>query len=47
MQKRAGGHDDLAQIDGMTTNMLVALGENDIKTLDDFAGVQQTSYLDG
>ena len=22
----------------MTTNMLVALGENDIKTLDDFAG---------
>ena len=33
-----GVQDDLAQIDGMTTNMLVALGENDIKTLDDFAG---------
>ena len=33
-----GVQDDLAQIDGMTTNMLVSLGENDIKTLDDFAG---------
>ena len=37
-RKELGVHDDLAQIDGMTTNMLVALGENDIKTLDDFAG---------
>ena len=37
-RKELGVEDDLAQIDGMTTNMLVALGENDIKTLDDFAG---------
>ena len=37
-RKKLGVQDDLAQIDGMTTNMLVALGENDIKTLDDFAG---------
>ena len=37
-RKELGVHDDLEQIDGMTTNMLVALGENDIKTLDDFAG---------
>ena len=37
-RKELGVQDDLAQIDGMTTNMLVALGENDIKTLDDFAG---------
>ena len=37
-RKELGVQDDLAQIDGMTTNMLVVLGENDIKTLDDFAG---------
>ena len=37
-RKELGVQDELAQIDGMTTNMLVALGENDIKTLDDFAG---------
>ena len=37
-RKELGVQDDLVQIDGMTTNMLVALGENDIKTLDDFAG---------
>jgi N utilization substance protein A len=37
-RKELGVQDDLAQIDGMTTNMLVSLGENDIKTLDDFAG---------
>ena len=37
-RKELGVQDALAQIDGMTTNMLVALGENDIKTLDDFAG---------
>ena len=37
-RKELGVQDDLAQIDGMTANMLVALGENDIKTLDDFAG---------
>ncbi|WP_099865757.1 transcription termination factor NusA [Pararhizobium haloflavum] len=33
-----GVADDLKQIEALTTPMLVALGENDIKTLDDFAG---------
>ena len=33
-----GVSDDLKQIEGLTTQMLVALGENDIKSLDDFAG---------
>lgn len=37
-RKELGVQDDLEQIDGMTTSMLVALGENNIKTLDDFAG---------
>ena len=37
-RKELGVQDDLEQIDGMTTSMLVILGENDIKTLDDFAG---------
>ena len=37
-RKELGVQDDLEQIDGMTTSMLVTLGENDIKTLDDFAG---------
>ena len=37
-RKELGVHDDLEEIDGMTKNMLVVLGENDIKTLDDFAG---------
>ena len=29
--------DDLLKVDGVTTAMLVAFGENDIKTLDDLA----------
>jgi transcription termination/antitermination protein NusA len=33
-----GVSDDLKQVEGLTTQMLVALGENDIKSLDDFAG---------
>ena len=37
-RKELGVQDDLEQIDGMTASMLVALGENNIKTLDDFAG---------
>jgi len=37
-RKELGVRDDLEQIDGMTTSMLVTLGENNIKTLDDFAG---------
>ena len=37
-RKELGVQDELEQIEGITTNMLVVLGENDIKTLDDFAG---------
>ncbi len=37
-RKELGVQDDLERIDGMTTSMLVTLGENNIKTLDDFAG---------
>ena len=33
-----GVSDDLRQIDGMTLAMMVALGEDDIKTMEDFAG---------
>ncbi len=33
-----GVSDDLRQIDGMTSQMMVALGEDGIKTLEDFAG---------
>ncbi len=36
-RKELGVSDDLAQVPGMTTAMMVALGENDIKTLEDFA----------
>jgi N utilization substance protein A len=31
--------DELASLDGLTPGMLVTLGENGIKTLDDFAGL--------
>ncbi len=33
-----GVADELKEIDGITTAMLVKLGENDVKTLEDFAG---------
>jgi len=33
-----GVADELKEIDGITTAMLVALGENDVKTVEDFAG---------
>ena len=36
-RRELGVEDDMAQINGMTTAMMVALGENDIKTLEDFA----------
>jgi transcription termination/antitermination protein NusA len=35
---KIGVSDDLLSIDGITTDMLVKLGENGIKSLDDFAG---------
>ena len=37
-RKELGVSDDLRQIDGMTSQMLVALGEDGIKTMEDFAG---------
>ena len=36
-RKELGVSDELAQVPGMTTAMMVALGENGIKTLEDFA----------
>lgn len=37
-RKELGVSDDLLQIDGLTSAMLVALGKDDIKSLEDFAG---------
>ena len=37
-RKKLGVADDLADVPGMTLAMQVALGENDIKSLEDFAG---------
>src|SRR5216684_1194280 len=37
--RELGVADDLAAIEGLTPGMLVTLGENEIKTLDDFAGL--------
>jgi N utilization substance protein A len=34
-----GGTDELASLEGLTAGMLVTLVENDVKTLDDFAGL--------
>jgi len=37
-RRELGVSDDLRQIDGMTSQMMVALGEDGIKTIEDFAG---------
>ncbi|AVO47256.1 transcription termination factor NusA [Phreatobacter cathodiphilus] len=37
-RKELGVADDLRQVDGLTTAMMVKLGENDVKSLEDFAG---------
>jgi N utilization substance protein A len=37
-RKELGVEDTLRQIDGLTTPMLVALGKDDVKTIEDFAG---------
>ncbi|MEM6615059.1 MAG: transcription termination factor NusA [Pseudomonadota bacterium] len=48
-----GVQDDIKQVEGLTTAMLVALGENDVKSLEDFAGcsaddlVGYTERVDG
>ncbi|MEO0792061.1 MAG: transcription termination factor NusA [Pseudomonadota bacterium] len=36
-RRELGVHDDLSKVAGMTTAMMVALGENDVKSLEDFA----------
>src|SRR5580692_4986490 len=38
--------DDLATVEGLTPGMLVTLGENEIKTLDDFAGLAGDELLE-
>src|SRR3954463_16503492 len=37
--RRLGVEDDLASLEGLTPGILVTLGENGVKTLDDFAGL--------
>ncbi len=37
-RKELGVADELREIDGMTTAMMVKLGENDVKSMEDFAG---------
>jgi N utilization substance protein A len=37
-RQELGVQDELREIDGITTPMLVALGENDVKTIEDLAG---------
>jgi N utilization substance protein A len=37
-RRELGVADELQEIEGVTTAMLVALGENDVKTVEDFAG---------
>ena len=37
-RKKLGVEDEVLEIPGMTPEMLVALGENDVKTVEDFAG---------
>ncbi|MCB1475167.1 MAG: transcription termination/antitermination protein NusA, partial [Rhodobiaceae bacterium] len=37
-RKELGVQDDLREIDGVTTAMLVAFGENDVKSIEDLAG---------
>jgi transcription termination/antitermination protein NusA len=44
--RELGVADDLAALDGLTPGMLVTLAENDIKTLDDFAGLAGDELLE-
>ncbi len=37
-RKELGVADELREIDGITSEMLVRLGENDVKSMEDFAG---------
>jgi N utilization substance protein A len=44
-RKELGVTDDVAQIEGLTPAMLVALGENDVKTIEDLAGCATDDLL--
>ncbi|MBL4790732.1 MAG: transcription termination/antitermination protein NusA [Kordiimonadaceae bacterium] len=49
-RKEIGVKDELAEVEGLTPQMLVALGEDEVKTLEDFAGCaadELTSKEDG
>ncbi|PND66952.1 hypothetical protein, partial [Escherichia coli] len=37
-RRELGVEDELREIDGITTAMMVALGENEVKTVEDLAG---------
>ncbi|MGH7055130.1 MAG: transcription termination factor NusA [Stellaceae bacterium] len=45
-RRALGVEDDLAALEGVTPGMLVALGEKEIKTLDDFAGLAGDELLE-
>jgi N utilization substance protein A len=45
-RRELGVDDDLAALGGLTPGMLVALGENNIMTLDDFAGLAGDELLE-
>ncbi|HEY1797091.1 MAG TPA: transcription termination factor NusA [Stellaceae bacterium] len=44
--RELGVDDGLAAIDGLTPGMLVTLGENDVKTIEDFAGLAGDELLE-
>ncbi|MFL2780706.1 MAG: transcription termination factor NusA [Rhodospirillales bacterium] len=46
MRKKAGVSDEIAEIDGLNGEMLVALGENEIKTLDNLADLANDELID-
>tara|TARA_B100000315_G_scaffold117765_1_gene107994 strand:+ start:4851 stop:6533 length:1683 start_codon:yes stop_codon:yes gene_type:complete len=45
-RKAAGVSDDVANVDGLTPEMIVALGENEIKSLDDLADLASDELID-
>jgi len=46
VRKKAGVSDDIANIQGITGEMLVALGENNIKSLDDLADLANDELIE-
>jgi N utilization substance protein A len=46
LRKELGVTDEVAEIDGLTPAMLVALGEKGVKTLDDFADLASDELLE-